>query len=281
MKLIDKSDLSKILNKHIPSIIEHIDEDTINEIYEKSSQRYNSMLVQVTNANDSIINTPSFIEYITLADRANDIVMLHYVSEINTAFKILLSKYPQYIDKLKKVAVRLLNAISIELNDLYDWQNIATELLVMTKLFNKDVEIKDIEYELDNDKLIDIYVNHKDFGELLCEFRSIHINIENSITKIKSSVEKKIQDKITDKTKELDTQTLPNGKLAFLFVIQNHSGLELSQELLKALNEIKVGSIVLPLTVEILVLPLMVGRLGRTQEGNAHFEIVQIEGLIK
>jgi len=69
----------------------------------------------------------------------------------------------------------------------------------------------------------------------------------------------------------LDLSTLP-APLAFLFVIQINNAAELTQEILKSLNDIEFDGN---------VLPLMVCRLGRREIDNEElFEIVQIKHLI-
>lgn|GEM_PF-2701196 len=69
----------------------------------------------------------------------------------------------------------------------------------------------------------------------------------------------------------MDLSTLP-APLAFLFVIQINNAAELTQEILKSLNDIEFDGN---------VLPLMVCRLGRREIDNEElFEIVQIKHLI-
>jgi|GEM_PF-2903528 len=168
------------LEQYIPTIIYHIDENTLEEVYRKYSKRSYLLIYQQVKNIESKISATSFVEYIIVADFENSNERQHYVREIDNAFQILVSSYPKFISDFKKVAARLINAMNTKdvFNNLLDWQNIAIELLITAKLWhNKGVEIKDIEYDLPNGKSIDLFVKHQEYGELLCEFRSIHISL--------------------------------------------------------------------------------------------------------
>jgi hypothetical protein len=264
--------LKEKLNKYIPSILGNIEEATFEEVYQTGLERLKIM--QEIESDSKKISAPSFIEYIIHADSNINELQLHYIKEIDTSFKTLLNEYPQFTSKLKIVAERLLKAVNpCDVFDyMLDWENIAIELLVMTKLWKKEFKIKEIEYELDNGKSIDVYVEHSELGEVLCEFRSIHI--DPSLGKPDSKNRKKVKDiirkKIKDKTKDLNKMSLP-AEITFLFIIQVQNGTELSQKLLKRLNTIDRKDN---------VLPLMICRLGITDEGKSHCEIVQIQDLI-
>jgi len=265
--------LKEKLNNYIPSIIGCLKESTIEEVYQIGHQRFNKMLE--VDSKEKKISATSLIEYIIQADNTNNEEQLHYVEEIDASFKKLLDNHPQFVQKLKIVAERLVK--STNANDIFDnmldWENIAVELLLMTKLWEKEIKIKDIEYELDNGKSIDVYLYHNELGEFMCEFRSVHIDLNSgkSVSKIRKKVQDIIRKKIKDKTKDLNKETLP-AELSFLFIIQIQNGTELSQELLKKLNTINLKDG---------VLPLMVCRLGKTiDEQKPHFEIVQIQDLI-
>src|SRR5690554_2621307 len=118
-----------ILYKYIPSIMDCLDESTLNEVYRKGLKRFERMETIQEIDPEKSMNAPTIVEYIINADSENSLERIHYVCEVDNAFKILLTDYPQFISELKKVAVRLVkggNEANI-FDNLFDWENIAIE----------------------------------------------------------------------------------------------------------------------------------------------------------
>lgn len=269
--MVDK--LKEILNQYIPNIIKNASDKTLEVAYNKAENRYN--VLSGISSNKNKISAPSFVEYVIINDFINSEENLLFIKKIDTAFKLLLDKYPAFNDKLKENVERMLKATNpIDVFDnMLDWENLAIEFLLLDIFNSKGAKIKDIEYPLKNGKSIDVYINHPDVGDALCEFRSIHIDLGCGIrnSKIRKKVKDIVRNKIKSKTEKLDLTSLP-APLIFQFVIQIQNGAELPQDLLKRLNTLSFSGC---------VLPIMVCRLGRLENKDIHFEIVQIKDLIE